>query len=77
MDVAIWGFCGHCEHWFACPEWFDRTRPQPCCTICQREPVAIVNRAAARFAGRHEVGQDPEGFSDRRDWHLGFSERQR
>lgn len=44
--MEIWGHCAHCDRWFPCVAWFDRSAPAPCCPRCGNEPWAIENRAA-------------------------------
>lgn len=47
--MEIWAYCDDCSRWFYCPEWFNRTKPQPVCPGCHREPQAIENRAPVGF----------------------------
>ncbi len=43
--MEIWGHCAHCDVWFPCLDWFDRSAPPPCCPFCGADPWAIENRA--------------------------------
>lgn len=49
VAMEIWAYCDDCSRWFYCPEWFNRTKPQPVCPGCHREPQAIENRARVGF----------------------------
>lgn len=56
VGAEIWGYCGPCDRWFYCEDWFDRARPCPVCPACAAEPVAIENRFSAhRFSAHRSI----------------------
>lgn len=42
--METWGYCQPCTRWFYCPQWFEKSAPEPTCPVCGAAPTAIENR---------------------------------